>query len=88
MALVGLACEAEGIPLVTVHDCFGTLGCYVDKLREIWLRELCAMYRSENILQKLYDDARAKLGPKAVLPNIPKRGGLRLEDVNGPYALS
>jgi DNA-directed RNA polymerase len=88
LAFVGLACEAEGIPLVTVHDCFGTLGCHVDKMREIWLRELRTMYRNENILQELYDDARAKLGPKAVLPNVPKRGDLKLEDVNGPYALS
>lgn len=85
---MGLACEAEGIPLVTVHDCFGTLGCYVDKMREIWLRELCAMYQSENILQALYDDARAKLGPKAALPDVPKHGDLAPEDVNGPYALS
>lgn len=73
---------------MTVHDCFGTLGCYVDKLREIWLRELRAMYEGENILRELYDNARDKLGPKAELPDIPKRGDLKPEDVNGPYALS
>ena len=47
LAFVALACEAEGtegIPVLTVHDTFATLGCHVDALREIWLRELRAMY--------------------------------------------
>jgi DNA-directed RNA polymerase, mitochondrial len=88
LALVTLACEAERIPLVTVHDCFGTLGCYTDKVREIWLSELRALYENENVLQELYDDARAKLGPGAPLPAVPERGNLNLEDVSGPYALA
>jgi hypothetical protein len=85
---VALACEAERIPLVTVHDSFGTLGCYTDKLREIWLRDLRTLYENENVLQELYDDARAKLGPKAALPTIPERGKLNLDYVSGPYALA
>ena len=46
------------------------------------------MYQDENILQSIYDDARAKLGPKAVLPAVPRRGDLNIEDINGPYALA
>ena len=44
LALVACACEREGIPLVTVHDSYNTLPCYADRLREILLEELRAMY--------------------------------------------
>src|SRR5262245_30950618 len=44
LAFVALACEREGIPLLTVHDSFNTLPCYADRLREILLEELRNMY--------------------------------------------
>src|SRR5262249_2619695 len=47
LAFVALACECARIPLATVHDCFGTLACHVDALREILCRELVAMYETK-----------------------------------------
>ncbi|OLB78718.1 MAG: hypothetical protein AUI16_02985 [Alphaproteobacteria bacterium 13_2_20CM_2_64_7] len=88
MALVALACERAGIPLVTVHDCFGTLGCYVEDLRRIWLEELRNLFKDENILQDLHNYAREVLGPDVELPPVPTRGVLRIEEINGRYALS
>jgi DNA-dependent RNA polymerase len=87
LAFVALACESAGIPLVTVHDCFGVLGCHVDALKEIWIRELRAMYGREDILRGLHDYVRERLGPNAKLPPIPKRRGLDLAEVTGRYAL-
>jgi DNA-directed RNA polymerase, mitochondrial len=87
LVFVALACEKAGIPLVTVHDCFATLGCHVDDLREIWLEELRKMYGRENLLQEIYDDARKALGPNATLPLIPKRGTLSLKKLNGRYPI-
>jgi DNA-directed RNA polymerase len=84
LAFVALACEAESIPLLTVHDCFATLGSHVDAMREIWLRELVAMYSNMDMLQQIYESARRCGTP----PPIPPPRGLNLEDVNGRYALS
>ena len=86
LAFVALACEAQRIPLITVHDAFSVLACHVDALREIWLRELRLMYESENVLQQIHDYARKHLGPN--VPSIPPHRGLNLMNVTGPYALS
>jgi DNA-directed RNA polymerase len=89
LALVALACECAGIPLACVHDCFGTLACHVDELREILLRELRAMYENIDPLQDIYDRARVALGPmNRTWPIVPSRGSLDLGQVNGPYAFS
>jgi hypothetical protein len=74
LALVALACKRAGIPLVTVHDSYGTLPCHIDALRDILLRELRKMYEH---------DWLTGLGP-----NPPPRGDLRLEEVTGRYAFS
>lgn len=86
LAFVALACEAQRIPLITVHDAFSVLACHVDALQEIWLRELRLMYENENVLQQIHDYARKRLGPKA--PPLPPHRGLDLTNVTGPYALS
>jgi len=84
LALVALASEAGRIPLVTVHDSFGTLGCYTDALLDIWLRELVEMYDKTNMLQQVYDYARRYGTPPAIPPPL----GLKLEDINGLYGLA
>jgi Autographiviridae RNA polymerase len=89
LAFVALACEGAGIPLACVHDCFGTLACHVDELREILLRELRAMYENIDPLQNIYDRARVALGPmNRTWPILPSRGSLDLSRVTGPYAFS
>lgn len=74
LALVACACEREGIPLVTVHDSFGTLPCYADRLRAILLEEL----------RNMYADYRPSPRPLVV----PPVGDLDLNDVTGEYAFS
>jgi DNA-directed RNA polymerase len=87
LAFVAFACEAENIPLCTVHDAYATLGPYVDAMRNIWHRELRGLYGNEKMLHEIFDYARNVLGPDVKLPGIPKPRGLNLEDVTGPYAL-
>jgi DNA-directed RNA polymerase len=87
LAFVAIACEAEDIPLVTVHDAYATLGPYVDAMRRIWHGKLRDMYEGENMLQDIYDYARSILGPAVKLPEIPERRGLKLAEVAGPYGL-
>jgi DNA-dependent RNA polymerase len=84
LAFVALACEADSIPLLTVHDCFATLGCHTDATREIWLRKFVAMYENTDVLKQVYDCTRRHGTP----PPIPPPLGLELNKVNGPYALS
>jgi DNA-dependent RNA polymerase len=89
LALVALACERENIPLTTVHDSFAVPACYVDKLQEIWARELRAMYDGNStVLNKIYDYARRELGPDFQLPEIPQSGDLELSEVQPKYGIS
>jgi hypothetical protein len=87
LAFVAVACEAEEIPLVTVHDAYATIGPYVDAMRDIWHGKLRDMYEGEKMLQDIYDSARSVLGPEVKLPEIPERRGLKLAEVTGPYDL-
>ena len=86
LAFVALGCERErdGIPLLTVHDSYAVLGCHVDRMREIWLCELRAMYESVDMLRQVYDYSEHYSTP----PPIPPPHGLKLKDVNGLYALA
>jgi hypothetical protein len=85
LAFTVLACECEGIPLLTVHDCFATLGCHVDALRAFWLRELVTMYENADMLKQMHDYTKRMIGRA---PDIPQPRGLDLRAVNGPYALA
>jgi DNA-directed RNA polymerase len=90
LALVAFACERENIPIATVHDSFAVPACYVDKLREIWARELRAMYDGNStVLNEIYDHARRELGPDFPLPDIPQSGDLELSgEVQPRYGIS
>jgi DNA-directed RNA polymerase len=84
LAFVALGCQADSIPLLTVHDCFAALGCHVDTMRKIWLHELVLMYENAEMLKQVYDYTSRYGTP----PPIPPPLGLNLEDVNGLYALA
>src|SRR5262249_27377859 len=84
LAFVALGCERERIPLLTVHDSYAVLGCHVDRMREIWLHELRAMYESVDMLRQVYDYS----GHYSPPPPIPPPLGLDLKEVNGRYALA
>jgi DNA-directed RNA polymerase len=89
LALVALACEYENIPLATVHDSFAVPACHVDKLQEIWARELRAMYDGNStVLTEIYDYARRELGPDFPLPDIPQSGDLEQSEVQPKYGIS
>jgi DNA-directed RNA polymerase len=89
LVFVALACAREGIPLATVHDSFAVPACHVDKLQEIWARELRAMYDGNStVLNEIYDCARRELGPDFLLPEIPQSGELELSEVQPNYGIS
>jgi DNA-directed RNA polymerase, mitochondrial len=71
---VALAAKAEGIEIVTVHDCFGCLAPHARRLNEI-LREQLIKIHEHDWLKAVHDTARQDL-PNATLPDIPQRGNL------------
>jgi DNA-dependent RNA polymerase len=89
LARVALACECENIPLATVHDSFAVPACHVDRLQEIWARELRPMYDGNStVLNEIYDYARRELGPDFPLPDIPQSGDLEPSEVQPKYGIS
>lgn len=82
LQLVGLACAKEGISLVTVHDCFGTIAPRAKRLNAIIREELVHLHKSNNLLNGVRESARRDLrGIK--LPDLPAIGTANLEDVLG-----
>ena len=72
---VALAAKAEGIEIVTVHDCFGTIAPHARRLNEILREQLIELHTKHDWLKAVYDTARQEL-PDATLPEIPQRGKL------------
>jgi DNA-directed RNA polymerase len=81
--LVALACAAEGIPLVTIHDCFGPTAPHAKRLNEIVRQQFVQLHENYNWLEQVLASAKRDL-PKSVhhkLPELPKRGNLSLAGV-------
>jgi DNA-directed RNA polymerase len=58
LQLIALAAAKEGIPLVTVHDCFGTLASDAELLNEIIRAKLKEMHRRHNWLNNIWASAK------------------------------
>jgi DNA-directed RNA polymerase len=72
---VALAAKAEGIELVTVHDCFGTIAPHARRLNEILREQLIKLHTEHDWLQEVYATTRKEL-PGANLRNLPVKGSL------------
>ena len=81
---VALAAKAEGIELVTVHDCFGTIAPHARRLNEILREQLIKLHAEHDWLQEAYERARRQL-PGVNLPNLPEKGSLDLQSVKPSF---
>jgi DNA-directed RNA polymerase, mitochondrial len=77
LMLTAAAVAEVGIPMVSVHDCYGTLAPFADRFRRIVWREFVEMHKRHDVLKEVWLAAYADLGIDLTPP--PKRGNLRLE---------
>jgi DNA-directed RNA polymerase len=80
--MVANAVAKKAIPLVTIHDCFGTTAPYARRLNQI-LREQFVRLHNYSWLGQVLDMAKSDL-PKSAhdkLPELPPRGNLDLAGV-------
>ena len=81
---VALAAKAEGIELVTIHDCFGTIAPHARRLNEILREQLIKLHTQHDWLQEAYERARREL-PGANLPNLPRKGMLHPRSIQNSF---
>src|SRR5262245_35099350 len=80
LKLVALAAKSEGIAMVSVHDCFGSLAPRFKRFNAI-IREQFEVLHEPNLLEALLSSARANLPQKTKLPKVPECGTYELKDV-------
>jgi len=81
--MVANATAKEAIPLVTIHDCFGTTAPHARRLNEIIREQFVQLHENYNWLEQVLASAKRDL-PKSVhhkLPELPQRGNLDLSGV-------
>jgi DNA-directed RNA polymerase, mitochondrial len=82
LKLVALPAKSEGIAMVSVHDCFGSLAPRFKRFNDI-IREQFEVLHEPNLLEALLSSARATLPQNIKLPKAPERGTYDLKDVRG-----
>jgi DNA-directed RNA polymerase len=80
LQMVATAAAKEGIPLATVHDCFGTIAPHAARLKEI-IPEQFVRLHEHDLLGEILQSAAADLSKGAELPEPPERGTLDLEGI-------
>ena len=76
--MVANATAKEAIPLVTIHDCFGTTAPHARRLNEIIREQFVQLHENYDWLEHVLASAKRDL-PKSVhnkLPELPQRGDL------------
>jgi DNA-directed RNA polymerase, mitochondrial len=76
---IAVRCEAAGIPLLTVHDCFAALAADAEQLRGILFDELAKLYHGRDILREVWEQAEKDLPAGTRLPKRPPYGDLKVE---------
>jgi DNA-directed RNA polymerase len=84
LQLVALAAAKEGIEMVSVHDCFGTIAPHAGRLNEIIRDELKALHKRYNWLAHVWVSAKRDL-PGVALPPLPGIGTLEIEPSFAAY---
>jgi DNA-directed RNA polymerase len=80
LQLIAIAAKKEGIPMVSVHDCAGTLAPRAGRLNEI-ARDQFERLHGRNLLNDILRATQLRLPKTAQLPNPPPIGNLALEQV-------
>jgi DNA-directed RNA polymerase len=78
LQLVALAAAKEGMEIVTVHDCFGTIAPHAARLKEIIAEQFVFMHVHHDLLADVHAWASRVLGNDT--PPIPKIGNAEIED--------
>lgn len=84
------SCVNNGInSLALVHDSFGCLPSYADAMREIILECFYEMYKDNNVLLDILQEAKVRLDNTSRLPEAPRMGNLELHQVkDAQYAFA
>jgi DNA-directed RNA polymerase len=80
LQMVVLAAQAKGIEMLAIHDCFGCIAPRAKRLNEIIRDQFIELHR-QPLLANLLDQAGRDLPKSEKLPELPKMGGLDLEQV-------
>jgi DNA-directed RNA polymerase len=78
--MIALAADAEGIEMVSVHDCFGTVAPHAARLREIISDTFIKLHDGNHLIDSLWASAkkilrrdppaRPKIGTAIIAPNF------------------
>jgi DNA-directed RNA polymerase len=79
LQMVALAAAEEGIKMVSVHDCFGTIAPHAARLKEIIPEQFVYLHKRHNLLASVYTWAKRVLGKDT--PDMPKIGNAEIEDI-------
>jgi DNA-directed RNA polymerase len=80
LQMVALAAADEGLPMVTIHDCFGTNATHAARLNKI-LRQSFERLHRHNLLNEVWQAARRNLPKKVELPPQLSIGELDLAEI-------
>lgn len=79
LQMATLECEKEHIPLLSIHDCFGTLATRGGRLLDVIRATFRALYKNNNVLADALAAARRDLKKGTKLPILPPQGNLDLD---------
>jgi DNA-directed RNA polymerase len=85
LQFVARAAAKEGINLVTVHDCFGTIAPRAERLNVILRQQFVSLHKRHNMLNGVRESTRRALRGDAKLPSLPAIGSANIEDVLGSF---
>ncbi len=81
LQMVALAAAKEGISMVSVHDCFGTIAPRAKRLNEIIREQFVQLHKRNNLLAAVLDAAKRDLPRTVRLPQLPEIGKAEIEDI-------
>ncbi len=82
LGMIALEARKEKIPLMSIHDGYGTLATRALSLLCIARDTFAKKYESEvSLYADILERARSDLPKNVKLPRLPKRGDLELSDV-------
>jgi len=88
MLLTALKCYQEGIVFSSVHDCYWTHACDVDRMNELCRDAFISIYKqpvldnlSRYFIEKYVDHDTGDLFLSQLLSKVPAQGKLNLDDV-------
>jgi DNA-directed RNA polymerase, mitochondrial len=81
LQFVALAAAKEGIPMVSVHDCFGTIAPHARRLNELIREQFVHLHEQHDLLADVLASVQSDLPKHVKLPPLPQRGFAKIADV-------